>query len=88
MVLLMTEVVPRKLLVPHSPLHTLRREMGITIILPALRWVITRNGLDLGATVTALRPRESTLERLMMGLMKHCEQLRRAKRLLCPHQLP
>ena len=90
MVLPMTEAAQKKLPVPHSPLHTLGREMGPTIILPALRWVITRNGLDRGATVRVLRPRESTLERPMMGLMRHCEQLRLrlAKRLLCLHQVP
>ena len=90
MVLLMTEAAQRKLLVPHSPLHILRREMGTTIILPALRWVITRNGLDRGVTATVLRPRESTLERPMMVPMQRCEKLRprRAKRRLCPHQLP
>ena len=90
MVLPMTEAAQKKLPVTLSPLHTLGREMGPTIILPALRWVITRNGSDRGATATVLRPRESTLERLMMVLMQLCGQLRLrlAKRLLCLHQVP
>ena len=87
MVLLMMEAVRRKLLVPHSPRRTLRRAMGTTTILPALRWVITRNGLGREATATALRQRENTSELPMMVRMRLCEQLR-VNRLLCPHQPP